>query len=257
MSKTRLLANIDSVKPMAAHLVALKVLEDLKLLNVTSEYRRHTGIGKNFKTFNCFLLASIWFNSLKLINIVNRVLKYKNGTIDFASKSLSSLVEDLKKLRNEGWDHILNETLVVAKHIDWSVDLEELKRIRKRKRLIDKENKNSVDNQKTLFRYEVFNIILDSVIGDLTIRFESVHSFCVLWLTKEMTINQVQKNFVALVTQYPKDLGNELTDELQSLKCIYLAIFGEKTLNMELNIKFNKRIVFLSSYFRTLFVIKS
>lgn len=43
-----------------------------------------------------------------------------------------------------------------------------------------------------------------------------------------MIIDQVQNKSVKLVTQYPKDLGNELTDELQSLKYIYLANFGEK-----------------------------
>lgn len=76
----------------------------------------------------------------------------------------------------------------MAKNIGWPIYLEEeLKRIRKRKILIDEENKNPDDNQKTIFRREVFNIFLDNVIRDMT-------------------------------------------DELQSLKCIYLASFGEKTL---------------------------
>jgi hypothetical protein len=44
------------------------------------------------------------------------------------------------------------------------------------------------------------------------------------------TINQIQENSAALVQNYSKDL-DELTDELQSLKLIYSANFGEKTLS--------------------------
>jgi hypothetical protein len=239
MSKTRWSARVDSVKPVAAHLPAvLEALEDLKLLNLTSECRRDIqGLEKYFKTFNCLLLASIWFKILKSIDIVNRVLQCRSGTMDVASKNLSSLVEDLKKLRNEGWNHILNETIVVAKNIGWPLHLEEeLKRTRKRKRIIgeDEENENLDNDQKTIFKCEVFNIILDNVISDMTIRLESVHSLCdnfsVLWLSKEMTIDQIQEKSAALVQRYPKDL-DELTDELQSLKLIYSANFGEKTLS--------------------------
>lgn len=147
--------------------------------------------------------------------------------MDVASKNLSSLVEDLKKLRNKGWNHILNETLVVAKNIGWPLHLEEkLKRTRKRKRVMG-EDENLDNDQKTIFKCEVFNIILDNFISDMTIRLESVHSPCdnfsVLWLSKEMIIDQILEKYVALVQRYPKDL-NELTDELQSLKLIYSII---------------------------------
>ena len=46
-----------------------------------------------------------------------------------------------------------------------------------------------------------------------------------------MTIDQIQEKTTRLLKQYPKDLGDELTDELQSLKLIYSANFGEKTLS--------------------------
>jgi len=46
-----------------------------------------------------------------------------------------------------------------------------------------------------------------------------------------MTIDQIQEKTTRLVKQYSKDLGDELTDELQSLKLIYSANFGEKTLS--------------------------
>ncbi|KAL4154039.1 hypothetical protein QTP88_001872 [Uroleucon formosanum] len=208
MSRTRWSARVDSVKQVSAHLPAtLEALEDLKLLNLTSECRRDIqGLEKYFKTFNCLLLASIWFKILKSIDIVNRVLQCKSGTLDVASKNLSSLIEDLHKIRNEGYDNILNETLIVAKNIGWPQYFKaELKRTRKRKRHIDEddENENADDHQRTKFKNDVFNIILDSVIGDMTI----------------------QEKTTRLVKQYPKDLGDELTDELQSLRLI--CIFSQ------------------------------
>lgn len=76
MSRTRWSARFDRVKPVAAHLLAiLEALEDLKLLNLISECRRDIQeLEKYFKTFNCLLLASIWFKS---IDIVNRVYNVK------------------------------------------------------------------------------------------------------------------------------------------------------------------------------------
>lgn len=110
MSRTRWSARVDSLKPVAAHLPAvIGALKDLKLLNLTFEcYRDINGLEKYFKTFNFLLLASIWFKILKSIDIVNRVLQCRSGTMDVALKKLSSLVEGLKKLRNGGWDQILN-----------------------------------------------------------------------------------------------------------------------------------------------------
>jgi len=131
MSRMRWSARVYSVKPVAVHLPAiLKALEDLKVLNLTSECRRDIQVlEKYFKTFNCLLLASIWFKILKSIDIINRVLQCKSGTLYVASNNLSSLIEDLHKIRNEGYDNILNETLIVAKNIGWPQHFdEELKR---------------------------------------------------------------------------------------------------------------------------------
>lgn len=73
----------------------------------------------------------------------------------------------------------------------------------------DIENESIEDDQKTIYQREVFNVILDSVVGDMSVRFESVHSmfksFSVLWSSKEMTIDQIQEKTTSLVKRYPKD----------------------------------------------------
>lgn len=103
MSRTRWSARVDSVKSVAAQLPAiLEALDDLKLLNMTSEcHREIQGLEKYFKIFNYLLLASIWFKILKSIDIVNRVLQCKSGTLDVASKNLSSMIEDYTKYRTK------------------------------------------------------------------------------------------------------------------------------------------------------------
>lgn len=109
---------------------------------------------------------------------------------------------------------------------------------RKRKRLEDEEDNDiTADGRdpKTVFKHDVFNVILDSVIGDISVRFESVHSLCdrfsVLWSFKEITPNEIQEQAGALVQRYPKDLGDDLSDELQSLKLIFSSNFGDKIIS--------------------------
>lgn len=241
MSKTRWSARVDSVKPVAAHLSSIvEAIVELNELNLTAECRRDVeGLKTYFKTFNCLLLASIWFKILKAIDIVNRVLQHRGETMDVAANNLSSLVEELKRIRNQGWDSIFSEALLVAENIGWPQHLqEENKRKRKRKRLEDEEDNDiTADGRdpKTVFKHDVFNVILDSVIGDISVRFESVHSLCdrfsVLWSFKEITPNEIQEQAGALVQRYPKDLGDDLSDELQSLKLIFSSNFGDKIIS--------------------------
>lgn len=243
MSKTRWSARVDSVRPVAAHLPGIvEALEEVIKLNLTAECRRDVeGLKKYFKSFNCLLLASVWYKILKPIDTVNRVLQNRGETLDVASKNLSQLIEDLKVLRNDGWDKIFNEVLVVAENIGWPQQLEEEeKRRRKRKRAADEDDEVCDDNTeheldaKTTFKNEVFNVILDSVIGDMTVRFKSVSDLCsnfsVLWSFKEMPDDLIETKSAELVQRHQKDLGTDLLEELVSLKQIYEANFGGKTL---------------------------
>lgn len=106
----------------------------------------------------------------------------------------------------------------MAKNISLSQNLlEETKNKRKRRRLADEEDDDITDDghdPKTVFKHEVFNVILDSVIGDITVPFESMRSLCdsfsVLWSFKDMSHSQIQERAGALVQLCPKDLGDGL-----------------------------------------------
>lgn len=56
---------------------------------------------------------------------VNRMLQCRSGSMYVVLTNLSSLVEDLNKLRNESWDQIFNKAVLVAKNIGYPQHLEE------------------------------------------------------------------------------------------------------------------------------------
>lgn len=89
-SLTRWSARVESVKPVAAHLPGLvEALDDVLLLNLSAECRRDVkGLKTYLQSFDCLILASIWFKILKTIDIVNRVIQTRGETIDIVSKNL-------------------------------------------------------------------------------------------------------------------------------------------------------------------------
>lgn len=75
-SQTRWSARVQSVKPVATHLPGLvEALDEVLLLNLSAECRRDVkGLKTYLKSFDCLILASIWFKTLKTIDLVNRVI---------------------------------------------------------------------------------------------------------------------------------------------------------------------------------------
>lgn len=143
-------------------------------------------------------------------------------------------------LRNEGWENIWNEVGAVVKNIGWPESLqEENKRTRKRKRTLTEEDCED-ENVESLtaemkFKREVFYVILDQVIGDITIRFTSIHELCklfsVLWEFRNLSEGEIKNKTTDLVRKYSTDLQQEeLVDEINGLKSIFVANFGHETM---------------------------
>ncbi|XP_011172262.3 zinc finger MYM-type protein 1-like [Solenopsis invicta] len=240
-SKTRWSARIESVKPFAAHLPGIaEALNELSHLNLSAESQRDVNGLKNYvRTFKCLVMSSIWVKILKPIDIVNKIIQARGATVDVTCKNLSSLIAELKALRDEGWENILNEAVIVAKNIGWPESFqEETKRGRKRRKMADEEeDEDDGAGQVTAdvtFKREVFYVILDQVIEDLTERFKSMQELCenfsVLWKMRSMLKDEIEKRATNLVRKYSIDLQYELVNEAEDLKTIYVANFGEETL---------------------------
>lgn len=241
-SQTCWSARVESVKPVAAHLPGLvEALYDVLLLNLSAECRRDVkGLKTYLQSFDCLILASIWFKILKTIDLVNRVIQARGETIDIVSKNLQNLVSELQSIRNESWEKIWSETKIVAENIGWSDKLiDQSKRVKKRKRMVDEEgideySSETIDPQ-LLFKRNVFYVILDEVIADINKRFESLKTlidiFSIFWEFKYMTESEIKLKSRNLVLKYNDDLQEDLVDELQSLNIVYATNFGHKQLN--------------------------
>jgi len=94
---------VKSVKTVAAHLPGLvEVLDDVLLLNLSAKCLRDVkGLKTYLQSFDCFVLASIWFKTLKTIDLVNRIIQVRGETIDIVSKNLRNLVKELQSMRNK------------------------------------------------------------------------------------------------------------------------------------------------------------
>ena len=200
MSMTRWAARIESVCPVSAHLPGiLSALEVLEKLNLTAEIRSEIhGIKSYVESFQCILMASIWVKVLTAIDYRNKVLQARSATLDFEVGNIQSLIENLKQLRKQ-WDAILHECKLVAENTGIEPMLPECRQ-RKRKRFADESLSAQHDpnvSQEDHFRNNVFYVLLDCVIGNMTNRYESIHAlesmFGFLWKYLNMNESEVEE----------------------------------------------------------------
>ena len=115
LSGTRWTDRVASVRPFAAHLPSIKVaLPQLLALNLTAKMTsKVNGAIKYVSSFTCLVMSSVWLKVLVAIDQRNQIIQARKATIDIEVSSLKSLLEDLKKLR-ENWPLILRECKLVA-----------------------------------------------------------------------------------------------------------------------------------------------
>ena len=121
-------------------------------------------------------MASIWVKVLTAIDshYRNKVLQARSATLDVEIGNIQSLIEDLKQLRKQ-WDAIRK---LVAENTGIEPMLPE-RRQRKRKRFADESLSAQDDpnvSQEDHFRNNVFYVLLDCVIGNMTNRYNALES---------------------------------------------------------------------------------
>ena len=109
------------------------------------------------------------------------------------------------------------------------------RRQRKRKRFADESLSAQDDpnvSQKCHFRNNVFYVLLDSVIGIMTNRYESIHAlesmFGFLWKYMHLNMNEseVEEKAKFFVAQYAGDDSSKLVQEIMHLKAIHTSNLG-------------------------------
>lgn len=99
------------------------------------------------------------------------MLEARCATLDVEINNIKSLITDLKQLRTK-WDTILSEAKLVATQLGITPEFPSKRKV-KQKRFHDEtfqEEETEETNEETAFQHNLFNVLLDSVIYDLTMQ---------------------------------------------------------------------------------------
>ena len=237
MSQTRWSARVDSVRPFAAHIGGLKTaVENALEMNLTPETRADLdGILTYLGSFECVIMASVWLKILTAIDYRNKVLQARGTTLDIEVENIKSLIKDMKCLR-DNWNAILDESKLVAQNygIENSFSFTE-KRRKKRRLFADETKEDTTDcDPEEKFKHEVFYVLLDCVIGNMTTRYDAAMKlesvFGVLWKYPHLKSEVVQDLAQTLHMKYQADVSANLVQELEHLRVIHPANLGENAL---------------------------
>lgn len=114
----------------------------------------------------------VWYDLLSEITYVSKAMQAVNISMDTAIRMIDSLKEFLLKYRVKGFQKFLDIAHRIAIEMDASPEFR-VRRFRKQKRFHcdDSSTGHYEQEPKTHFRYMVFNVIVDTVIQELSDRF--------------------------------------------------------------------------------------
>ena len=245
MSHTRWSDRVESVKPFAAQLSGIKLsLEELLEFNLTSKTRTEVeGALYYINSFSCIIMSSIWYKILVQIDFCNKVIQARNATLDVEVDNINHLLRQLLELRNK-WKDIWSESKNVAMNLDIEVKLSRGRggANRKRARVVgEPEDQGFTDlnedetMEESCFRRFVFYVVLDSVIGGLTVRFKAAQSisdkFSFMWNYLNIDLDTLEMKAKFLSEEYSADVSEDIVMDIKQLKSIHYANFGSNQLS--------------------------
>ncbi|KAL2083833.1 hypothetical protein ACEWY4_019351 [Coilia grayii] len=174
LTDTRCEAKIDSVKAvrfqLGGILDALEKLEEVeKDGKIVSEAASLSGEIVTMEFLMCLL---IWYDLLSEITFVSKAMQAVNISMDTAIRMIDSLKEFFLKYREEGFQNAIDVARKIAIEMDATPEFRE-RRVRKQKRFhgADSSTGHFEQDPETHFRCMVFNVIVDTVIQELSDRF--------------------------------------------------------------------------------------
>ena len=248
ISGTRWSDRVESVKPFVAHLPGVKLaLEDLLELNITPKTRNEIhGAISYVSSFTCIIMSVVWHKILVPIDFCNKVIQASDATLDIEVANIESLIAQLVALR-DNWKAMWNEAKIVASSLQIEVTSfrHHSTTARKRTRFHDEdapdENINEMNeadesSDEARFRKHIFYVVLDNVIGGLTVRFSAAKqisdTFSFLWNYQKMSQEELKSKAVTLAGMYSEDVSSDdLVLEMNHILMVHKANFGVKGLD--------------------------
>lgn len=242
LSETRWSARIAAVRVVATHLPSIIEALDSVIANcnLTNEAKYEANSLKDyFSKFDAVLLLTVWVKILQCTENRNIILQAGNISLDVEAANIASLKEEMQALRNE-WDSLLGEATLVAQAMETPTQFKgEDKRKKRRKRMYDEtEGDTSEENAEQAFKHNIFYVALDSIISDLSARFQTTASVCDTFAAflkiTDMTEDQMKISCQTLIKKYNKDLTAEFEKEMLHLKAIHGDTFPNTNSPLEL-----------------------
>lgn len=136
-------------------------------------------------------------------------------------------------MRNK-WDSILAEAQNVADAIGIPPEFPH-SRQRKHQRTEERSDAQTPD---VTFRNSVYYIAVDTIIAQLTSRFQSIRNICNdfkgILKFQQLSEEDLKSSCRHLITKYSKDLSEDLEKQMLHLKKIYSATFAGSSTPLEL-----------------------
>lgn len=173
----------------------------------------------------------VWYDLLSEINFASKALQAPDVSMDTAIRLIDSLKEFLLKYREDGFQKSLDIARRIAIEMDASPEFKE-RRVRKQKRFQD-DNSSTGHHEKEPemhFRCMVFNVIVDTVLQELSDRFSNLQlvseKFKFITKMEHMTQAELEES----VTRYALTTCDVSRDIIQEIYPASRLLKGYKAL---------------------------
>ena len=198
-------------------------------------------------SFTCIVMSVVWHRILVSIDFCNKVIQASDATLDMEMANIESLIEKLVALR-DSWKAIWSEAKLVASSLQVEVQLFRDRNITARKSTrfqyegssdenVIEMNETDESTEEAYFRKHIFYVVLDNVIGQLTVRFSAVKqisdTFSFLWNYQRISKEELECKATKLAEKYFKDISSkeDLVQEMNHTTMVHNANFDIKQLS--------------------------
>ncbi|CAH9100991.1 unnamed protein product [Cuscuta epithymum] len=180
LSTTRWECRLESVKAIATQTPQIReaLIELGKDCPDYSSKSDVKSVLKQLEKFEFLLGMTIWYEVLRPINQVSKLLQSEDMCIDTCVMNMNDLIIHLNKYREEGFEAALNTATSIALDMGLEPGFPK-KRLTRRKKYFDEDNEEDDEDKspEDSFKCFYFNVVMDAALMSLQTRFDQMKEF--------------------------------------------------------------------------------